>query len=80
VAAAFIVYGGILYITSSGDPQKTQRAKQTILYSIIGLAIVALAEIITAFVSNTINNSMGGVTPEPINKHIISKEIYEKNS
>lgn len=80
VAAAFIVYGGILYITSSGDPQKTQRAKQTILYSIIGLAIVALAEVITAFVSNTINNSMGGVAPEPINKHIISKEIYEKNS
>lgn len=57
VAAVFVVYGGIAYITSAGDPSKLQKAKQTIIYALIGLAIVGLAEIITAFVSNTIRNA-----------------------
>ena len=57
VAAVFVVYGGIGYITSAGDPNKLQKAKQTIIYALIGLAIVGLAEIITAFVSNIIRDA-----------------------
>ena len=57
VAVIFVVYGGISYVTSSGDPGKLKKAKDTILYALIGLAIVGLAEVITAFVSNTIRNS-----------------------
>lgn len=57
VAVVFVVFGGISYITSSGDPQKTQQAKNIILYALIGLVLVALAEIITAFVSNLIRTS-----------------------
>ena len=75
IAAVFIVYGGILYITSSGEPNKTQQAKQTIIYALIGLAIVALAEIITAFVSNIINNSTAKANYiHPINQQT-TKEI-----
>lgn len=80
VAAAFVVYGGILYITSSGDSQKTQRAKQTILYALIGIAIVALAEIITAFVTNTINGAANNANSTGYNYQIIAKEIHEKNN
>ena len=81
VAAVFIVYGGILYITSSGDPNKTQRAKQTIIYALIGLAIVALAEIITAFVSTVINNSTAKTNFSYPNSQLITKEINnEKNT
>ena len=57
ISAIFVVYGGISYITSSGDPGKTQKAKNMITYALIGLAIVALAEIITAFVSNMIREA-----------------------
>lgn len=57
VSAVFLVYGAILYITSSGDPTKIKRAKDTILYSLIGLAIVALATMITTFVSSTIRDA-----------------------
>lgn len=57
VAAIFVIYGGISYITSSGDSNKVLRAKQIIIYALIGLAIVALAEIITAFINNTINDA-----------------------
>lgn len=57
VAAIFIVVGGWGYITSSGDPSKLQKAKSTILYALIGLAIVALTEVITAFISSTIRDA-----------------------
>ena len=74
VALIFVVYGGIAYITSTGEPGKLQKAKQTILYALIGLVIVALAEIITAFVSGIIRNANGmGYT----NTTIISKELHD---
>ena len=63
VAIIFVVYGGILYITSTGDPGKIKKAKDAILYALIGLAIVALAQVITAFVSSKIreaNNASAG--------------------
>lgn len=59
VAAIFVVAGGIGYMTSAGDPSKTQKAKNTLLYALIGLAIVALAEAITAFASGLIRNAGG---------------------
>ena len=57
VSAIFVVYGGISYATSAGDPSKLQKAKNMIIYALIGLAIVALAEIITAFVTNIIKDA-----------------------
>ncbi len=79
VAAIFVVYGGIAYITSSGDVGKLQKAKSMILYALIGLAIVALAEVITAFVSNMIRdaNNKASSSAYYINKTITEKEIHE---
>ncbi len=78
VAVIFVVYGGISYTTSSGDPSKLQKAKQTILYALIGLIVVALSELITAFVSNTIRNANNNTAPSSYyNQIIISKEVNE---
>ena len=74
VSAAFVVYGGITYATSAGEPGKLQKAKTMILYALIGLAIVALAEVITAFVSNMIREANKNAY---INETIISKEVHE---
>ena len=41
-----IVIGGILYILSIGDEQKATRAKNTILYAIIGTILASAAWII----------------------------------
>ena len=57
VSAIFLVVGGWGYITAAGDPGKLQKAKSTILYALIGLGIVAAAQVITAFVSSTIRNA-----------------------
>ena len=50
VAVIFIVVGGVNYMTSSGDATKTKKAKDTILYAVIGLIICALAFAIVNFV------------------------------
>lgn len=57
VAAIFLVVGGWGYMTSAGDPGKVAKAKNTILYAIIGLIVVALAEVITAFIGNAVRES-----------------------
>ncbi len=82
VSAIFVVYGGIAYITSSGDSGKLQKAKNTIIYALIGLAIVALAEVITAFVSNIIRDAntkaeSSAYLIESINETTLTKEIHE---
>ncbi len=50
LAVLVLVYGGIRYITSTGDPRRIQAAKDTIIYGIIGLVVVILARMIVAFV------------------------------
>ncbi len=50
VAVIMIIIGGFQYITSAGDSNKVSTAKNTILYAIIGLIIVALAQVIVRFV------------------------------
>lgn len=43
VAVIVIIIGGISYMTSSGDAGKVKKAKDTILYGVIGLVICVLA-------------------------------------
>lgn len=50
VAVIMIIWGGFKYITSGGTSEKVTTAKNTILYALIGLIIVALAQIIVRFV------------------------------
>ncbi len=80
IAAIFIIIGGISYMTSAGDSQKAQKARQTILYALIGLAIVALAEIITAFVTNMINDAKAENSYHITNQTVISKEVHENKT
>ena len=45
-----IIYGGFKYITSGGNDENTKSAKNTILYALVGLIIVLLAQTIVKFV------------------------------
>ena len=53
-AVLVIILGGVTYITSSGDASKVTKAKNTILYGIIGLVISILAFAIVNFVLKNI--------------------------
>lgn len=57
VCAIYVILGAVGYVTSAGDPGKLKKAKETIIYSLIGLTIVGLSLGITAFVTNLIKNS-----------------------
>jgi len=50
IAAGVIIFGGVRYSISQGDPGKVKKAKDTIMYAIIGLIVTLLAFAITAFV------------------------------
>ncbi len=57
VAVIMIVVGGFKYITSGGDSGNITSAKNTIVYAVIGLVIVALAQFIVKFVLNKVNST-----------------------
>jgi hypothetical protein len=49
-AVIMIILGGFKYITSGGDSSSVSSAKNTILYAIVGLLVVAFAQLIVQFV------------------------------
>lgn len=53
VAVIMIIIGGIRYTTSNGDASQTKAAKDTILYSIVGLVVAIMAYAIVRWVVNT---------------------------
>lgn len=57
VAVIMIIVGGFRYVTSGGNDTSVTSAKNTILYAVIGLIIVALAQILVRFVLDKIVNS-----------------------
>jgi len=50
IAVIMIIIGGLRYITSGGDSSHVSTAKTTIIYALVGLIIVALAQLIVHFV------------------------------
>ena len=43
LALIFVIYGGVLFVTSGGDADKTTKARNTLLYAVIGVVVVVLA-------------------------------------
>ncbi len=50
ICVIVITIAGLQYVLSGGDPQKTAKAKNTILYAVIGLAVAISAFAIVRFV------------------------------
>ena len=51
IASIFmIIFGGFKFVTSGGDSGRISSARNTVLYAVIGLAVVAIAQIIVVFV------------------------------
>lgn len=59
IATGFFVAGGFTYITSSGNPEQLDKAKRTITWSAIGLAIVIAAFVISNIVTTLATQSFG---------------------
>ncbi|HVA11402.1 MAG TPA: pilin [Candidatus Dormibacteraeota bacterium] len=59
IAVIMIIYGGFRYITSGGDSGKVGNAKNSLIYALVGLIIVALAQLIVHYVLNTASSAAG---------------------
>ncbi len=54
IAVIMIIVGGLKYITSGGDSGNITGAKNTIIFALVGLVVVALAQVIVHFVLSNI--------------------------
>jgi len=50
VAVLFLIIGGLRYVISNGDPKAVEAAKNTILYSIMGIVVAILSFAAVQFV------------------------------
>lgn len=59
ISAGFFVWGGVGYMTSSGNPETLDRSKKTIVYSAIGLAVVLGAFVLTNVIADLATGAFG---------------------
>lgn len=59
LAALFFVWGGVGYITSSGNPEHLEKSKKTIFYSAIGLAVSLGAYVLVNIVTQAAQGAFG---------------------
>ena len=52
LAVLMIVISGLRYITSAGNPEQTAKAKNGIIYALVGVVVAISAESIIFFVAN----------------------------
>ena len=57
LAVVMIIIGGVQYTTSAGDQAAVTKAKNTIMYGLIGLAVAVLAYAIVNFVITKITTA-----------------------
>lgn len=50
LAVVMIIYSGLQMMISSGDSSKTETAKKTLTYAVVGLVVVMLSYVIVGFV------------------------------
>ena len=54
LAVGFVIYGGVQYIISQGNPDGTARAQSTVINALIGLAISLVAVAAVSFAGNAL--------------------------
>ncbi len=64
IAVAMIVYAGILFLTSAGDTSKVTKARQVLMYAVVGLAIILIGSGFITLIQSILE--LGGTTPAPI--------------
>jgi hypothetical protein len=75
VALFMIVFSGFQFITSGGNSNAVSKARNALLYSIIGLLMVALAQFLVHFVLNAaVDSTVTPITP------VVKTEIKSQSS
>jgi len=54
-AVILVIYGGVQYIVSQGEPDRIGKAKGTVLSALIGLVIAVTAAAVVAFIAGRVS-------------------------
>lgn len=57
VAVIMVIVAGLMFVTAGGDTNKVSSARSTLIYAIIGLVLVILAQVIIKVVIHTANKA-----------------------
>jgi len=55
VVPLMVVIGGIMFMMAAGEPQKVSKAKNVLLWSIVGMAVILLSRAIGALIGDIVN-------------------------
>ena len=66
LAAVFVAYTGILWMTSGGDPQRVAQARGALIGVLVGLILVGLAFLVPGVISEAIIEPAGGYRVESV--------------
>ena len=56
IIALAIIYAGFLFVTAQGNSEKLTKAKKTLLYTLIGAALLLGAVVIAEAIKGTVND------------------------
>lgn len=59
-ALVTFVYAGFLFLTSSGNPEQVKKAKDAMIYAVIGVAVSMGSYVILSFIFDILQGSMTG--------------------
>ena len=54
IAVIVVIYSGIQLIISQGNSEKVAQARRGVIYSIVGLVVIAIAQVIVLFVEKAL--------------------------
>lgn len=58
ITVAMVIFAGFTYVTAGGSPERIKTANKTLVYALIGLAVVLLSR----GISEAIRSALGGPT------------------
>jgi hypothetical protein len=58
LAVAAIIYSGVLYMISQGEPDKVAKAKRSLLWPIVGLFLIIMSVIILAALNSVVGTKI----------------------
>jgi|SRR3989344_8567717 len=56
IAIFFVIYAGFLFVTAQGNEEQLKTAKKTIIWSLIGVAVLLGAKVIAYAIQGTISS------------------------
>lgn len=59
VAVVFVIIGGFMYITSSGNEEQAEKGKKTLINAIIGVVVIIMSYVIITVITNLVSSPSG---------------------